>query len=215
MAHQALCHTVLHIRQRLFWAIPRRIIHWQTEVLVVEVWNLIAGEEFRVVREMVMLAHQVFVSAVDMCWGTSLTKSASDSGVAVTYKSREDFFGRAAIGYHHPCIVSVVDQSWINTWLSRVCVSFFKSLSLPSIHVGNRTSAEMIGLTLQFLWGRNDRWKSLAILRICGPWSFLSAMSLVLKSGSYSLVSSFLQVGDQAHPLDVECHGSRMDEFAV
>ncbi len=74
-----------------------------------------------------MLAHQVFVSAVGMCWGTSLTKSASDSGVPVTYKSREDFFGRAAIGYLHPCILSVVDQSWINTWLSRVCVSFLKA----------------------------------------------------------------------------------------
>jgi len=43
----------------------------------------------------------------------------------------------------------------------------------------------------------------------------LSAVSWVFQSGSYYLIRSFLQVRRQAHPLDGEGHGLRMEEPAI
>ena len=46
-------------------------------------------------------------------------------------------------------------------------------------------------------------------------WHLCSVMGLALQAGSYGRVGSFFHVGSQAHPLDVEGHGPRTEEFAV
>ena len=46
-------------------------------------------------------------------------------------------------------------------------------------------------------------------------WHLCSVMGLALQAGSYGRVGSFFHVRSQAHPLDVEGHGPRTEEFAV